>query len=253
MNEDSVYKYIQKALVSGCSCALVSGCLNPIDVAKIQMQNHQLIHKLEHQIRMIPMLVKIYKQENIYGLSRGIVPSMLREIVFSSIRIGAYEPMRSIISNLYYGEQSNSKFTNPSIKYFTALLTGAIGSAIANPFDLIKTILQSSQHRVMIKATISNIISKHGVLGLFRGWQVTTVRAAIITSSQLGSYDTIKNNIFLKYLQFDENLSIHIFSALAASLITNTVSIPGNYNYLRFINVFYIMLCSRCHQNKIYE
>ena len=53
------------------------------------------------------------------------------------------------------------------------------------------------------------------------------MRAAVLTSAQLGSYDTIKHNVIAKYLHLPEVLLLHFSSSLLAGLITTTMTNPG--------------------------
>ena len=76
----------------------------------------------------------ILKEEGILGLwLPGMLPSMMRELSYSSIRMGLYTPIKKIISG-----DDKSKDIGLFKKILTGLLTGSIGSAIATPTDLVK-------------------------------------------------------------------------------------------------------------------
>ena len=195
-----------KAAIAGASCATTSAILNPVDVTKIRMQNrstsaHVMVYKGFYREAL-----KILKDEGYIGWSRGLPASMYRELSYSSIRIGAYEPIRSTISDMVGSSKS------PIVKYSSALVSGFVGSFAANPFDLVKTRFQatmpwSPDSQKILSTTTSkalyDIYSSHGFRGLYSGWQLTTLRAAILTSAQLGSYDSMKNNIFIDTLKFE--------------------------------------------------
>ena len=75
----------------------------------------------------------IAREEGLGSLWKGVVPSLLREITYSSVRLGAYEPIRNMITTDHELQTGNS----PIWKKFTAgMTTGAIGSGLANPIDL---------------------------------------------------------------------------------------------------------------------
>jgi hypothetical protein len=57
---------------------------------------------------------------------------MMREIFYSSIRMGAYEPVKVMLFDV---EQRDS----PAAKLTCGLLAGGFGAALANPLDLVKT------------------------------------------------------------------------------------------------------------------
>ena len=65
-----------------------------------------------------------------------------------------------------------------------------------------------------------------------KGWQVTTLRAAILTSAQLGSYDTIKNNLLIELFQLENGLILHFWASLLAGIITPTAANPAQFDYM---------------------
>lgn len=78
--------FLLKASIAGGVCAIVSASLNGIDVTKIRMQNQTSVNRL--YVGLLPSMKKIYIEEGIQGLMKGIFPSMLRELSYSSIRLG---------------------------------------------------------------------------------------------------------------------------------------------------------------------
>ena len=84
--------FVTIAAIAGISCAISSFILNPIDVIKIRMQND--ITSSAKYNSMIQGMKTILKEETYLGFLRGIVPSMWREISYSSIRIGGYDSIR---------------------------------------------------------------------------------------------------------------------------------------------------------------
>ena len=67
----------------------------------------------------------------------SILASILREASYSTIRLGAYEPFKELL-----GAHNPAK--TPLWKKIAAgALSGAIGSAVASPTDLVKIRLQA--------------------------------------------------------------------------------------------------------------
>jgi hypothetical protein len=176
---------------------------------------------------MLKGIRKIYLEEGYRGLWKGVEPSVWREISYSSIRIGAYEPIRKVLSN----KDIDPSDTNPFIKLFSALLSGGIGSALCNPIDIVKTRLQAVLPNEISPYTstfqgLIRIGRKDGIRGLYKGWVVTSSRSAILTSAQLGSYDSIKHNFLMSQLGMTEGLHLHLVASMAAGLITTTAANP---------------------------
>jgi hypothetical protein len=116
MDDDAV---LLKAVLSGQVCAIIAAFLNPFDVIKIRLQN-QSPHSSHPQYKgFFSGLLQIYRQEGLTGWCRGLEASILREMTYSSIRIGAYEPIRNAISGGSVPEE-----TSYSTKFLSALITG---------------------------------------------------------------------------------------------------------------------------------
>ena len=225
-----------KAIIAGNVCAFVSALLNPFDVTKIRMQNQSKKKGIVYK-GMIDGALSIFKEEGWIGLCRGITPSMLREISYSSIRLGAYEPVRSGINNIVSNKDVST--TSPFVRFSAALITGGTGAALANPFDLIKTRFQAClpseprPYRNTIAALIAIYQVEGGISGLYKGWILTSTRSAILTSSQLGAYDSIKHNLLIQQLKMEEGLQVHLISSLLAGLCTTT----GKYIYNEYYDI----------------
>ena len=153
----------------------------------------------------------------------------MRELLYSSIRMGAYEPVLAVASG------RDTHRASPAVKLLSAMVSGAVGSVLANPTDLVKVILQAQVQgvaRLPFKSAIGgfrHIYATEGVRGLYKGWEPTTVRAAVLTAAQLGSYDIIKNNILIESFNMKEGTALHFICSLLAGVITTTASNPGMY------------------------
>lgn len=69
-------------------------------------------------------------------------------------------------------------------------------------------------------------LKNEGIAGLYKGWQATSARAAVLTSAQLGSYDTVKNNIAIKLFKLEEGVTLHLATSIIAAIFTTTASNP---------------------------
>jgi hypothetical protein len=74
----------------------------------------------------------ISKNEGIKGLYKGITATWLRESVYSTLRIGLYEPFK-----VQFGG-TDPEHTPIWIKFAAASMAGMIGSILGNPIDLLK-------------------------------------------------------------------------------------------------------------------
>ena len=119
---------------------------------------------------------KTYQQEGVRGLQKGLTPAIFREASKNVFRIGLYDPL------VHAMHDERSAGPVPSWKYMLAgLVTGAMGSISANPFELVKTRLQASvgansvyavgaQHNYTgIGNAFASIVRHDGFFGLYRG------------------------------------------------------------------------------------
>lgn len=171
--KDSIADIFAKAAIAGCVCAVASLFLNPLDVVKVRMQNQVGKEGIKYK-GMISGAVLIAREEGLRGLCQGLGPSMWRELFYSTLRLGMYEPLRNVMA----GEGATVADTSPLIKYFAALVAGFGGAAIANPFDLLKTRFQAALpgQPLPYRSTFSGVAavySSGGIGALYKGWVVT--------------------------------------------------------------------------------
>ena len=90
--------------------------------------------------------IKIFREEGYFGgLMKGydqlkplftsrFTPSMIRELTYSSMRMGLYDPVKSLLAP---NATSKDDFTLVQ-KVAAGAISGGVGSAFVNPMDLLK-------------------------------------------------------------------------------------------------------------------
>lgn len=73
----------------------------------------------------------IIKEESFLALYKGLLPSLLREGTYSTLRLGLYEPYRDFLSEKV-GLNKHSIIT----KFLAGLMSGSTGALVSTPFDL---------------------------------------------------------------------------------------------------------------------
>ena len=122
---------------------------NPFDTAKVrlQLQGQRLNNPtslLNNQLQQpiyrnsLDTIQKIFQNEGIRGLQKGIAPAILREGSKNFFRIGLYDPILSLLHD------PKTEGRVPAWKRLLAgSLSGVMGAFSCNPFELVKTRLQS--------------------------------------------------------------------------------------------------------------
>lgn len=83
------------------------------------------------------MAMHMAKSEGFMGLYKGYSASALREAVYSSIRLGLYEPFKVALGGT---DPSNTPLW---IKFTAGSLSGLVGSIVGNPADMLKVRMQA--------------------------------------------------------------------------------------------------------------
>lgn len=173
----------------GLSNAIASSILNPMDITKTKMQL-----ALSEGNKVVPSFletVKLIHSEK--GLLRGLYtpglfPSILREFAYCGVRVGCYPSVRGYFHNLRSTE-NNSIDPGLSVKAFSAVITGSVGSVISNPFDVVKVRFMADS--LCYPSTFSAFRSVYLSEGFFGGLMVFCV------------YQIISNIFFSSITIFD--------------------------------------------------
>jgi hypothetical protein len=160
---------------------------------------------------------------------------MMREASYSSIRMGLYEPVRKLVA-------PGQPLSEISLwqKIVAGFVSGGVGSALANPTDLVKIRFQARRpdQPAIYKHTFdafAQILRTEGIKGLYKGVGPTTLRAAVLTGAQLSSYDHTK--VILKRLNIlPDGPFIHFLASFVAGLVTTTATSPVDVIKTRVMN-----------------
>lgn len=230
-----VWDVVIRCACGGFGCGIAGFLTNPFDVVKIRNQQYGgaqfggFLGSFKH----------IYLSEGAGAFLKGAKASVLREATYSSVRMGFYEPIKGLLSGMGLRE-------GPAQKWASSFLSGAVGAAIFNPIDLVKVRLQTClsapglplpPHGSTVLGVLGEVYRSGGVLALWAGTSATVVRAALLTSAQLGTYDVIQNDLLVHRLGFQKSAhSTHLTACLVASVVTATASNPPDVVKTRVMN-----------------
>ena len=140
-----LYGPVMSFLTGMVSAQVAAVFTNPIDVVKIRLQLQGEAGAAEAAAEgaaaaagkpkpaptrgLFGMFWMIARDEGVGALQKGIVPSLLRETFYSSIRLSAYEPIRNVIMSEEEQKHGASFFK----KFVAGATSGAIGAGLANP------------------------------------------------------------------------------------------------------------------------
>ncbi|EME49243.1 hypothetical protein DOTSEDRAFT_68120 [Dothistroma septosporum NZE10] len=222
-SKDVKQQKIHYPLWFGGSASCFAACVtHPLDLSKVrlQMQPNDASKK-----GMVQMFSHILKTDSVPGLYRGLTAALLRQITYSTTRFGVYEELK----------QRFSSDTQPSFSALVAMAStsGFLGGVAGNPADIMNVRMQNDaalpkDQRRNYRHAIDGLIRmsrEEGVSSLFRGVWPNSMRAVLMTASQLASYDVFKRQI-LDYTSMGDNLATHFTASLMAGFVATTVCSP---------------------------
>ena len=215
---------------------------NPLDCLRLRWQVSK-----KNTIKFNVYLNKIIQKEGIKkGLFQpGLYSNVLAATISRGIGIGFYPSFKNYLDNY--------KSNNINNMFLAGFLSGALGYCISNPFWIIKTRMQTDKELLKFnyKGTFSalkQIYKKEGLKKLYSGFHILTLRGALMNAGNTLGYHGSKIYLKKKY-NLKDSPSLHIFSAINASILSTTLSTPIDYimthyftsnNYKNNINKNYL-------------
>ncbi|XP_067937520.1 mitochondrial substrate carrier family protein ucpB-like [Watersipora subatra] len=222
-------------------CQILQPAMHPMDLMKTRLQlDNELsgkmnIFKERYYKGPIRGAVQVARDEGILGLYKGLSASMLRELSYSSIRSGTYEPIKIIMGG------TDRHDTPMHVKMRAGALAGLFGSAFTTPTDIAKVRLQADGARGSPRLykgpfdCFQQVYRQHGWKGLYTGATPNVIRAICLTSMQFPVYDHTKH-LLLNHNLLSEGLLLHFLSSLTAGLASAVVSNPVDIVKTRIMN-----------------
>jgi dicarboxylate transporter 10 len=114
-----------------------------------------------------------------------------------------------------------------------ASTSGFLGGIAGNPADILNVRMQNdaslpAEQRRNYKHAIDGLarmVKDEGVRSLFRGVWPNSVRAVLMTASQLASYDVFKQQL-LQRTNLGDDLTTHFTASIMAGFVATTVCSP---------------------------
>jgi dicarboxylate transporter 10 len=175
---------------------------------------------------MIRTFVHVVKHDGFFGLYSGLSASLLRQITYSTTRFGVYEELKSDFT---------TPSSTPSLPSLIAMAStsGFIGGVIGNPADVLNVRMQHDAalpkaERRNYKHAIDGLVRmtrEEGWQSLFRGVWPNSMRALLMTASQLASYDSFKR-VLIRNTSLSDDLTTHFMASFMAGFVATTICSP---------------------------
>lgn len=247
---------MERFSLSALSPAVAVIFTNPFDTAKVRLQLQ--VKSLKGQSAAPPggmvykssfdAIVKIFKNEGIRGLQKGLTPAMLREGSKNFFRIGMYDPIMTLIHDPASGVSAP-----PWKRMLAGSLCGVMGAFSCNPFELVKTRLQSQvsgttstaighQHKYTgVLSGLRDIVQRDGagLRGLYRGAVLSMGRSVIGSGTNLSSYSMIKEWLLVRR-GWDDSWVLDMIAGLGSGVVACVFMNPVDVVRTRYYNQPYV-------------
>ncbi|ORX91498.1 mitochondrial carrier [Basidiobolus meristosporus CBS 931.73] len=219
----------------GVATCFATLCTHPFDVVKVQLQTNEA--KLRRSDPgAFKTMSNLVKRNGWLCLYDGLSGSVFRQATYSTTRFALYD----IIKGQLADKDGRLSILNASL---ASIVSGVVGGIVGNPADVVMIrmandrklpLAEQRQYRHVFDG-FTRIIKDEGVRCLFRGINPNMVRAIAVTSSQLASYDQIKE-ILIFHVGWSDDFRTHLTCSLLAGLVATTVCSPVDVIKTRVMN-----------------
>ena len=209
-----------KEMASGSiGMATASAGLNALDVVKVRMQTNPGVYKSMAVCASVSV-------RDAGGILRGLImpgltATVIRDVLNGAFRVGLYKEFERLLSPVLSGSPLLVQ------KLVTGCVVGSLGAGLWSHTDLVKTRMQTapSDSSLTTFGCYRSIVTEQGWRALYRGVGPNMVRASIITTCHVGTYDYSKNLLTQEYGIPESPMTWTICGFLSA-IITTTASAP---------------------------
>ncbi|NXI19667.1 UCP4 protein, partial [Irena cyanogastra] len=237
-----------KFALSACAAAVAELVTFPLDLTKTRLQiqgeaagrcDGAAAGQAVPYRGMLRTAAGIAQEEGVRKLWQGATPAVCRHIVYTGVRMVAYEHLRDSVLGRAEGESF------PLWKAVVAgMSAGAIGQFFASPTDLVKVQMQMEGKRKLegkplrfrgVHHAFLKILSEGGVRGLWAGWVPNVQRAALVNMGDLTTYDSVKHFLLLNTTLVDNSVT-HSVSSACSGLVAAVLGTPADVVKTRMMN-----------------
>ncbi|CAE8727753.1 unnamed protein product, partial [Polarella glacialis] len=172
---------------AGLGCALADTIFNPLEVLKTRRQlalRAAACGEVSADATVSALAREAIRKDGLVaGLwAPGLAATWLRGMSYTGFRIGCYGSVRDLILG---GSDGGGILGGLGGRLAAGAITGAVGSAIFAPTDVVRIRMQGFSPYSSTPAAFVAVVSDEGVSGLWRGAGASMLRATLLSSSQL--------------------------------------------------------------------
>ncbi|QDZ22710.1 mitochondrial carrier protein [Chloropicon primus] len=223
--------------IAGASNATGATATHPIDVVKLRMQLGD--GAFGGGRGAFAGTAALVREEGVTALARGLHASVLREMVYAGLRLGCYDSAKGIVGGVTSALTGGGSGADGLLvtKVLAGALSGAFGSALGSPTELLKVRLQSETvaGRGIVETAVRITTREGGLAGWWRGAVPFVQRSSVLTAAQIASYDHTKHTLLDQGL-FLEGMPLHFTASMVAGFAASAASTPFDFAKSRLMS-----------------
>ena len=211
-------------LASCWTGAVVIALTNPLDCLKQRWQVAQMATEPNSSSSMRSFTTRLLQTQGLWvGLWKpGLITNCAACTVTVGTRLGLYPHLR---------QELNARGAGVTGKFGSGLLGGALGYVCAAPLFFATRVAHAAANGsapCMGVGTLGHLQRDGGLGGLWRGASVLVARGAIMSGTQLATYDTVKSSLKSSGLMADGPFA-HCVASFVASVTMTTAICPFDF------------------------
>lgn len=159
----------------------------PTDVVKIRLQADGQVRRYRNTFHAF---CSIPRQEGIFGLYKGVGPSIQRAAVINGSGIATYDHAKQFALRLTQREEG------AMVHVIASLCSGLVSALVSNPIDVVKTrIMNTSKDSGSSIRVLLDIVRTEGVSALYKGFIPSYARLAPWQLSFFLTYEALNRHL----------------------------------------------------------
>lgn len=180
---------LQSALIGSSARALSGSVMIPFTVIKTRFESRAFNYSSTAHA-----LSSILRTEGLRGLTKGLGPTLVRDVPFSGLYLMFYEQLKTWVPEEVSGTQSSA-----AVHFSCGLVAGLLASLVTQPADVIKTRLQlSSGSGLRLTGAVLQIYRDRGLGGFTTGIVPRSLRRTLMAALAWTFYERMIGSIGLK-------------------------------------------------------
>ncbi|KAI9485932.1 MAG: mitochondrial carrier domain-containing protein [Benjaminiella poitrasii] len=211
-------------IVSACAGAVITMTfMNPLDVVKTRLQETTK-HSGNEYRGTLDGLSKIFRNEGLFALWRGILPGFAMALPSTAIYFVGYDYIRD--------QARNSQFANTALDTYSPLWAGGLArtmsALVVSPLELFRTRMQSKEgiHGFSdVWIGVKRMVQLEGPQALWRGLLPTMLRDVPFSAVYWMGYEKIKHRLISGNSELS-NFQVSFVSGASSGMIAAIITTP---------------------------